>query len=107
MSAGLFDMEPTVVAAEPVEKLSAGRKRTWKREVGIANGMHPLSNVIPGLRLHVDAPRERDAAGPRCDDCCHATRSGDYNKCDLYISGCESSDLRLWWPACTRFVAKP
>jgi hypothetical protein len=64
----LFDMDAAPRPA-PAEKLSADRRRTIRSAECIANGAHPLTLIAqPGrmLRLHPDAPRNREKEGTRC-----------------------------------------
>lgn len=116
MSDGLFDVpaDAYLIPPEP-EQLSRSEKRHRLIAKRIAQGMHPLGYV----RLHPDAPRGRDDAGPRCGDCrwrvmvdghypkrypkCHfPTQQGD-KMIHPRDTGCESSDIRAWWPACRDF----
>lgn len=108
MTDALFDMEPTVVA-EPVEKLSADRRRTLRQKTDIANGIHPLTR----LRVHDDPARY-------CGNCVFR-RAFDYHnrrylKCvwtpptwsaeqvetamPPRMSHSASTDVRNWWPGC-------
>lgn len=116
----LFDVpaEAYLVPPEP-ENLTRGEKRKRLVAKRIANGEHPLGRPV---YLHPDASREGtffDGQGPRCGGCKfrviveHNTRS--YPKCwypdvDSYPhprdSGCESSDIRRWWPACRQYEEK-
>ena len=114
---GLFDVpaDAYLIPPEP-EQLTRGEKRKRLVEKRIAQGTHPLGYVP----LHPDAPRERDGDGPRCGSCqfrvllSHHDKT--YPKChfpsqrgDKVIhprdTGCESSDIRAWWPACRDFQA--
>ncbi|WP_166905952.1 hypothetical protein [Mycobacterium sp. DL440] len=117
MSDGLFEVpaDAYLIPPEP-EQLSRSEKRHRLIAKRIAQGMHPLGYV----RLHPDASKERDGVGPRCGGCrfrvvtsyrdktypkCHfPTRRGD-KTVHLRDTGCESSDIRAWWPACTDFEA--
>lgn len=99
----LFPMTPVEIEAVEAEKKSYGVRLTEKRESFIARGFHPLAHLIPGLLLHRDAHKERDGQGPRCGTCKHRTDNG-WNKCGYYVTGSATSDLRLWWPACTRYI---
>lgn len=95
----LFDVEPVAVpAAEPVERLSAGRRRTIRQRADVTAGRHPLT----GGRLHVEADR-------RCGNCrFRETVSGDHEgrfpKCTygngVRMTGGPATDVRAWWPAC-------
>lgn len=105
MSAGLFDMEPTPLPV--VEKLSADRRRTLRQARDIAFGRHPVLQ----LPFHADAARVRGSEGLTCGDCAHKLsqehHGRTYLKCDYSITSGAATDLRLWWPACVRFEAKP
>lgn len=91
----LFDLPP-VPAAEPPEKLSAGRRLTLRRQADLAAGRHPVT----GLPL-LDAEW-----GFTCGTCAHhyvARLAGSYHKCALRDTGSEATDIRVGWPACTRY----
>lgn len=87
------------------EKVGRGERRRRLIDRRIAFGEHPLGRKIP---LHPDAPRDRDSPGPRCGTCqfrsLYQHHNRTYPKCDfgngIRRSGCESSDVRAWWPAC-------
>lgn len=74
-------------------KISADRRRTMERRALIDAGWHPLT----GLPLMLDP----DAT---CGTCAHRYDRGRFHKCDTVreTSG-PGTDLRLWWPACTRY----
>ncbi|WP_336818949.1 hypothetical protein [Gordonia sp. MMO-8] len=101
----LFDLPPGVVAdVQPAEEPSRGERRRRLIERRIAGGLHPLGYV----RLHDDAAQSREGSGLRCGSCRWRVQveyhNSVYPKCDFgdgsRISGCESSDIRAWWPAC-------
>jgi hypothetical protein len=106
----LFDMAPAV-AVEPVPVHdSPDRRRTRQQRQRIAQGRHPLANVVPGLRLHDDAVRSTDPAetrtGPTCGTCTHRAPGGFrlFPKCtrlESLQSRGAATDCRAWWPACT------
>lgn len=63
----LFDAEPWRVepAAEEAPGLSRDRKRTLRQAQAIRDGKHPLGLYVPGVRLHPEADRGRQAGrGP-------------------------------------------
>lgn len=98
MSERLFDMD-----ADPAPpKLSDGAARTRKQRLLLARGIHPAT----GLALHPD--------GGTCGTCEHATQASNGGwagwKCRkhrLGMSSSAASDLRISWPACTLFEARP
>lgn len=112
---GLFDVPADAyLLAPPAEKLTRGERRRRLVALRIATGVHPLGYVP----LHPDAPRRRGDEGPTCGDCRYRVtvggRNRNYPKCELPVTigdrtvypratGCESSDIRRWWPACTDF----
>lgn len=85
-----------VAVPEPVEPLSADRRRTAAQHQLAADGWHPLT---------------RDRARPdlgTCGDCTHRKVLGHHNrtypKCALGpISHGPGTDVRASWPACSRF----
>ena len=115
MTETLFDLPPgAVVEREPVEKLSPNKRRLILHRRRIAAGLHPLAGVSDGLRLHPDAPRDKDGPGPRCGDCVWRMASEHYMgksfpKCMVHdgirATRSEASDCRAWWPACVNYEA--
>lgn len=120
----LFDMEP-VPASDPPAKISPDKRRTLRQAAAIRTGMHPLSLVLAGLRLHPDAgrdPAER-TAGPRCGGCRFYGHYGhnSWQKClhgydaslagtpahrpPPRVSGGPVTDIRAWWPGCRDWQA--
>jgi hypothetical protein len=117
---GLF-AEPEHSGAIRLPALTSGERRQSLVATRIANGEHPLGRPV---LLHHSASRTILEAGhettlPTCGDCKfrvllkHNTRT--YPKCwypDLHRyphprdTGCESSDIRAWWPACREFERK-
>jgi hypothetical protein len=122
----LFAVDAPPVEVAQVETLSADRRRTQRQREVIAQGVHPLSLAItPTLRLHPDAPRDRDGDGPRCGDCrfreLDRYHNRTYPKCTAgahpvtrrkfdgteyqateypRVSAGAGTDVRAWWPAC-------
>ncbi|HZN76071.1 MAG TPA: hypothetical protein VFC00_30945 [Micromonosporaceae bacterium] len=77
----LFDAAPYAVPAaevEPVEKLSADRRRTLRQATALAAGRHPLTRG----RLHPDAAPhdDRQAPGARCGTCRFREVIGYHNR---------------------------
>jgi len=101
---GLFELPDAVQAPSDPESLTRGQRRVRLVARRIATGMHPLGYV----RLHRDAARGRDGDGLRCGTCrfrqLQDYHGRTYPKCvfrdGIRVSGCESSDIRAWWPAC-------
>ena len=88
------------VARAPVSRddLSSTRRLTKRNAEMLALGVHPATRqpISPELG--------------RCGDCAHSHRlthhSRAYWKCDLHrlgMSHSEGSDIRISWPACTKF----
>lgn len=104
----LFDLPDGFTPAD-TEKLGRGERRQRLIAGRIANHIHPLGR---GIRLHADAAHGRDGDGLRCGTCRwrELVRHHDkiYPKCyfgnGIRVSGCESSDVRVWWPACTDYT---
>ena len=94
----LFEGAYPDVEPEPVEKLSADRRRTIRQREDIARGVHPLTKrpLLPGVHT--------------CGDCVHrvheTNRRHSWPKCDLTsMSWSAASDCRAWWPACDLWKA--
>ena len=94
------------------EVLSRGERRQRLIATRIANGEHPLGRKLP---LHADAARDRTGDGLRCGTCGWRTltqhNGKTYPKCYFglagwRVSGCESSDVRAWWPACVDYMSR-
>lgn len=83
--------------AEPVEQLSADRRRTIRQKADVERGIHPLTRG-----------KARPDLGT-CGDCAHRLASERrYPKCELGPNTRGAfTDVRAWWPACHRFEAKP
>ena len=97
--------------AEPVEKLSAGRRLTLRQRTQVEAGVHPLT----GGKTHPE--------WGTCGDCRFRKivqyRSGRWPKCVWTPPGWSAedaemkapprathgsaSDVRAWWPACSDF----
>lgn len=118
MTEGLFAVpaDAYVVPPQP-EVLTRGERRARLVATRIARGEHPLGRI----RLHADAARERGGDGLTCGGCQFRVLVGgnqrSYPKCHLPVqigerttyprdTGCESSDIRVWWPACIDFQSK-
>lgn len=97
----LFDLpplEPGYLSTDPPP--SADRRRTTRNQDLLARGIHPATR-LPLL----DPDWEF-----RCRDCAHAVRidhvTRGWWKCELHrlgTSASAASDIRVSWPACTRF----
>lgn len=94
----LFEPDP-LPDPEPVEQLSADRRRTIRQQEQLAAGIHPAT----GRRLR--------AEGGTCGDCAHHVvidwHDKRWHKCEhhrLGLSHSASSDIRIGWPACDRFA---
>ncbi|KAB7761789.1 hypothetical protein [Mycolicibacterium mucogenicum] len=112
---GLFEVPADAYVVPPApEVLTRGERRTRLVATRIARGEHPLGRI----QLHADAARERGAGGLICGTCRFRELMGgnqrSYPKCRLPVqvgdrvtfprdTGCESSDIRAWWPACTDY----
>jgi hypothetical protein len=92
------EMFPEVPRTEVVH-ISAGRRRTARNNALIARGVHPITGT----------PLLTHPSNPTCGDCNHHTLQGGvagrFHKCTLNSTGGPGTDLRVSWPACTRFVA--
>lgn len=92
----LFDATDYTRPDTPAEQLSYGRRLTLRRQADLDRGRHPVT----GLPL-LDAEW-----GFTCGTCAHhrvQRMSGTYHKCALRDTGSEATDIRLGWPACTRY----
>lgn len=109
-SVGLFDLPEEARRQVESEPLTRGERRAQLVARRIAARIHPLGN----LTLHADAATERDGDGLRCGTCRHREtlehHNRKYPKCTygngIRVSGCESSDIRAWWPACRDYEAR-
>lgn len=113
----LFDVPDDAYVIPPApEELTRGERRKRLVEKRIRSGIHPLGYVA----LHPDASKNREGPGPRCGGCVYRElfqwRDRTYPKCMLPSqrgdktvyprnTGCESSDIRAWWPACRDYEA--
>jgi hypothetical protein len=79
------------------ERLSAGRRRTLRNQVRIANGFHPVTKL----------PLVGTGTCGECRLCIGRALGKTYFKCgldgDRYITCGPATDIRLKWPACTGF----
>jgi len=85
----LFDVGPD----EPPEKLSYGRRLTIRNNAALADNRHPL----------MGGPLNTDES---CGTCVHhvARAMGHvYHKCRLRETGGPATDIRVGWPACTKW----
>lgn len=116
----LFTM-PAPTAGEPTRGEWSDFGITRRAAVRIGEGLHPLENVQPGLKLHADASTDPEdkTTGPRCKTCMFAVavrwHGKPFRKCAFgrpagrslnaapRASHSEATDLRLWWPACTDY----
>lgn len=81
--------------------VSLQRRRTLRAAAMLADGKHP-ANGLPINRDH------------RCGDCFHIRanprNTRTFFKCLHHRFGCshsDASDMRLSWPACPKFEARP
>lgn len=82
---------------EPVEKLSADRRRTLRQRRDVERGIHPLN----GLQLVGDG-------STTCGNCAFRElftyHRRSYPKCTardgVYLTHGPASDVRAWWPSC-------
>lgn len=125
MTDTLFDPAPFLVAPpEPAPKLKPGARRTQRQAQAINSGLHPLTAALRyPIRLHPDAPRDRDTPGPRCGTCWYRELTytngnrqwpkcmyGVENDTDQHRAGPPprvtsgpGTDVRAWWPACVDY----
>lgn len=112
---GLFDVPDDAYLIPPApEKPARAERRNRLVANRIQTGWHPLGYVL----MHPDASKDRDAGGPRCGGCrfrvVTSYHNKSYPKCRLPVqrgdtttyprdTGCESSDIRAWWPACVDY----
>jgi len=86
----LFDVPPTPTEA----KLSPDQRRTIRHHAAIADGRHPMMGGPVNLE-HT------------CGDCAHHfshTRNRTWHKCDLNATHGAGTDIRVSWPACTKWA---
>jgi hypothetical protein len=111
------DDQPLFSGYEPPEReaLSAGQRLTRRQAEHIRQGIHPLTLAYTLIRpLHPDADRTRTADSPQnntptCGSCDLRTTGGGYPKCtepSAPRSHGPATDVRAWWPACTRWTPK-
>lgn len=95
--------------------LSAGRRLTLRQAADILAERHPLTRGP----LHPDADRgaTRDDGPKRpftCGTCVHRElflwHNTTYPKCvahnRAYMTHCQTTDVRAWWPACPQYQAE-
>lgn len=115
---GLFEVpDDAYVLPPPKEELTRGQQRKRLVLTRISRGEHPLGRI----RLHTDAASGREGDGLRCGTCRFRELVGgnqrSYPKCRLPLvvggretyprdTGCESSDIAAWWPACADYRAE-
>ena len=90
----LFDPGPALPGHD--DGLSPDARRTAKRRAMLAEGIHPLM----GGPVNLDHT---------CGDCEHHfshTRNQTWHKCDLNATRGPGTDIRVSWPACTRWEAE-
>jgi hypothetical protein len=88
----LFELDP--VPVDPPVKLSVDQRRTIRRAAALADGRHPL----------MGGPVDPDHT---CGDCTHHfshTRNGTWHKCELNATGGPATDIRVSWPACSKWA---
>lgn len=77
-----------------IQGLSAQRRRTIRNRAMIAQGFHPLTKL----------PLARN--DETCGTCAHShwVRMGNkYFKCSMNETSGPGTDIRVWWPACTKW----
>jgi hypothetical protein len=111
---GLFPEPAAVLSAAPQSKPPV-LPLPERQRAAIAQGQHPMS--IPmreSLALHLAAERvtgpDQPNGGPTCGTCTHRMVMGHhdrgYAKCPrTRMSHGSATDVRAWWPACTRWEA--
>jgi len=124
------DYEPEQVPVEPVEKLSADRRRTLRQAALITAGWHSLLNPVYGpvvaAKLHELGRRNAGSTDQRglpftCGSCAFRVlidwHNRSYPKCvqglvdgepldySPRVSHGTASDVRAWWPACDDYEA--
>lgn len=96
----LFDAGPAEVTPADPAPLSYGQRLTIRRRADLAAGRHPVTGL----------PLLSPDWGYQCGTCAHLIRrrySRTYVKCALRETGAEATDVRLHWPACTRYRIDP
>lgn len=87
----------TLFDPEPVAPLSRGRKLTIRNNDLLRQWIHPVTRLPLA---------EGDN---KCGDCAnhvvHRSNTKIFHKCDLNYTHGPGTDLRVSWPACTRFEA--
>lgn len=108
----LFDMNHTALP-EP-EELSADRRRTLRNQALVDAGHHPLRYL--GAQRHPDTKAETYTREDRkdrhltCGTCRFREVHAGYPNCMVgdgsRATHGAASDVRMWWPACTRYEEK-
>lgn len=105
------DLVPLVpLEPEPVEKLSADRRRTLRQRADVDAGRHPLTRgrlsadegaTCGSCRFRLSVPYHNKSY-PKCiwrrNDVDAATYES--NTPPPFVSHSASSDVRAWWPGC-------
>jgi hypothetical protein len=118
----LFDMTPTPVPEQAVERVSPDRRRTERQRAAVDRGAHPLALVVMSVSRHPDTKGGVYQAGDErgrdltCGSCTHREPVGggrrSYPKC-LFggqfqrVTSGAGSDVRAWWPACRDYQPAP
>lgn len=88
----LFDPGPGLPPAPP---MSAFERLRARQQAIFDSGAHPITRY----------PLAKN--GETCGSCAHRERnrwnSRSYNKCEYNDTHCQTTDLVLTWPACTRW----
>jgi hypothetical protein len=90
----LFHVDERI--AEPVESLSADRRRTLRQRADVDRGVHPLMGG-----------KARPELGT-CGSCANRVKNHrGFPKCEVGPrTFSASTDVRAWWPACDLYEAK-
>jgi hypothetical protein len=91
----LFDPGPV---AAPEEQLSYDRRLTIRRREMLDNGVHPIT--------HTALADNGETCGSCANHVVQGGTAGRYHKCRLNNTGGPLTDLRVSWPACTRWEAE-
>lgn len=112
--------------AEPAVKLSPDQRRTQRQRQAIANGVHPLGLVVPGVSVHLEVlvggqnytcgdcrfrqlQRHHDTTHPKCTFGAREVHRVGYEGKGYQdteyprISRGAGTDVRAYWPACSNF----
>lgn len=82
--------------AEPVDSLSADRRRTLRQRADVDRGVHPLMGGETRPELGT------------CGSCANRVKSHlGFPKCEVGPrTHSASTDVRAWWPACGQYSPK-